>query len=103
MIWAVIENNTIVNVIDASAEFVASLGVDAIPLPAGAGIGWVRDGDAWSPPAIDLRDSILTALALTDAEFQPRWIEDLAEGYEHPSFADWKARRAALRAELAGA
>lgn len=47
------------------------------------------------------RDVVLAELAATDAEFQPRWVEDVAADYVHPSFADWKSRRAALRAELA--
>ena len=39
-------------------------------------------------------------LAETDAEFSPRWIEDIASGDQHNSFLSWKARRDDLRAQL---
>lgn len=43
---AIIENDVIVNIVEASDGF--SVGIEC---PAGAGIGWVRVDGVWGPPA----------------------------------------------------
>lgn len=47
-------------------------------------------------------DQARAALRVTDAEFDPRWIEDIAIGVEHERFIAWRDRRAALRAIVNG-
>jgi hypothetical protein len=43
-------------------------------------------------------------LAQLDAQFQPRWFEDLAAGGAMPArYVAWRARRVELRQILAGA
>lgn len=37
------------------------------------------------------------ALAATDAEFDPRWLEDILAGTPHQRMLEWQARREALR------
>lgn len=52
--YAIVENNTVVNIIEADSEFAASTG--AIPATAGAGIGWMFDGGTFQPPQPPLLD-----------------------------------------------
>ena len=43
------------------------------------------------------------ALAITDGQFEPRWIEDIAAGNEMPArYTAWAERRATLRAIVNG-
>jgi hypothetical protein len=43
------------------------------------------------------------ALAITDGQFEPRWIEDIAAGTEMPArYTAWVQRRATLRAIVNG-
>lgn len=41
-----------------------------------------------------------TELAATDAQFKPRWIEDIEAGTPHQAYLDWKANRETLRATI---
>ncbi|MBP7340456.1 hypothetical protein [Niveispirillum sp.] len=53
-------------------------------------------------PIPSLRDSLIAALAATDAEFQARWHEDARAGLPpHQSEQDWLDRRQELRRRLA--
>ena len=56
-------------------------------------------------PAAELlaakRTEIIVQLQQTDAEFSPRWIEDLAAGHQYAAFTAWQTKRAGLRAQLA--
>jgi hypothetical protein len=48
-------------------------------------------------------DQARAALAITDGQFEPRWIEDLAAGAEMPArYTAWVQRRATLRAIVNG-
>ena len=48
-------------------------------------------------------DQARAALAITDGQFEPRWIEDLAAGAEMPArYTAWANRRATLRAIVNG-
>lgn len=49
MKYAVLNGSLVVNVIDADADFAASIG--AVECPRHVGIGWSYDGGAWSAPA----------------------------------------------------
>lgn len=46
------------------------------------------------------RADTLRQLAATDAEFSPRWIEDLAVGHQYSAFVAWATKRANLRTQL---
>ena len=48
-------------------------------------------------------DQARAALAITDGQFEPRWVEDVAAGNEMPArYTAWVNRRAALRAIVNG-
>lgn len=48
MSYAIIENDVVVNIAEASAEFASEMGW--VELPDGAGIGWGYEGGAFLPP-----------------------------------------------------
>jgi hypothetical protein len=50
MTYAIIESGVVVNAVLAEPDYAASQGW--IELPAGAGIGWAYDGEAFTPPVI---------------------------------------------------
>lgn len=65
--WAIVENDTIVNVILADAE---PNGVEAVELTGPMGIGWTRSEGDWSPPTTP---QSLAPRRVTKADFTRLW------------------------------
>ena len=47
-------------------------------------------------------DQARAALAITDGQFDPRWLEDLVGGEMHERYLTWSNRRDELRAVIRG-
>ena len=52
MTYAIIENGTVANIVEASPDFAKSQGW--VPLPEGAAIGWLYDGETFKAPPIPI-------------------------------------------------
>lgn len=48
MAYGILEDGVVINAVEADADFAASKGW--IALPSGAGIGWLYDGETFTPP-----------------------------------------------------
>lgn len=103
MQYAQIENNTVVNIIEADAAFIETLPGTWVPAE-GAGIGWLYDGQHFTPPAPEsppAQDTRITRLAFRK-RFQPpeKAAIELASLDDATAPMAQRAQAAALRAYL---